>query len=132
MVKHLNEVGALDCRVPLLPELRGREDGFPSVEKGRFICSRHVENHSVHVLARLCRLAVDDDVRQLGVGRYPGFSLWWRRGVRGKRDMFPIAGVVRRKQLAKVVLCGTKCIRPRLTEPVAALMTVSGSVDEDG
>lgn len=97
MVKHLNEVGAFDGRVPLLPELRSRDDGFPSIEKGRFICGRYVKSHSIHVLPRLCRLAVDDDVRQLWVERYPVLSLRWCRGVGGKRDVLPIARVVRRE-----------------------------------
>ena len=124
MVEHLDEVGTFNCRVPLLPELWGRDDGFPSIKKGRFIRSKHVKNHSVHVLARLCRLAVDDNVCQFGVERCPRLPLWWRRGFGGKRDMLPISRVVRSEQLAKVVLCGTQCIGPRLTESVIVSETV--------
>lgn len=94
MVEHLDEVGAFDCRVPLLPELRGRDNGFPSVKRGRFICGRHIEKHSIHVLTRLRCLPVDDDVRQVWVWKHPWLSFWWCWGVGGKRNMFPVARVV--------------------------------------
>lgn len=67
MVEHLDQASAFDCRVPLLPELRGRDDGFPCIEKSRFVRGRHFKDHSIHVLARLCRLAVNNHVRQFGV-----------------------------------------------------------------
>lgn len=38
--------------------------------------------------------------------------------------MLPISRVVRSEQLAKVVLCGTQCIGPRLTESVIVSETV--------
>lgn len=66
LIKHLQQLGTLYCRIPLLPQLRCNEDGLPGIERDGLVTNGYFEYSAVDVLARLAGTAVDDDIREVG------------------------------------------------------------------